>query len=95
MSLTEEERQAIVFYRLEKARQSLDETWKVYPLEVWSIIANSWRYGVSLPIECILHCIQQGCDYDDFIDAKEEDMKRYLPQVESLINIKISLINNK
>ena len=29
MSLTEEERQAIVFYRLEKARQSLDETRKV------------------------------------------------------------------
>jgi hypothetical protein len=46
MSLTEEERQAIVFYRLEKARQSLDETRKVYPLEVWNIIANRMYFAL-------------------------------------------------
>ena len=29
---------------------------------------------------------RQGSDYDDFIDATEEDVRRYLPRVEALVS---------
>ena len=38
---------------------------------------------------------RQGSDYDDFIDASEEDVKRLLPKVENLLDKIIILINNK
>lgn len=37
--------------------------------------------------------LRQEADYDDFIDATEEDINEYLPQVESLVKKIISLIN--
>ncbi|MBQ9865370.1 MAG: HEPN domain-containing protein [Bacteroidales bacterium] len=36
---------------------------------------------------------RQGSDYDDFIDATEEDVMRLFPQVETLVEKIISLIN--
>ena len=133
MSLTEEERQAIVFYRLEKAKQSMEDIHKVLPLGVWSIIANRMYYALYYAaLALLIHdghevsthkgvislfnfnyvkdgplskedgslfshifAFRQGSDYDDFIDASEEDIKGYLPQVEALIEKIISLINNK
>ena len=133
MSLTEEERQAIVFYRIEKSRQSLDDIRKVLPLNLWSIIANRMYYALYYAASALLihdghkvgthkgvislfyfnyvkdgplskedgslfshvFAFRQGSDYDDFVDASEEDIKRYLPQVESLVEKITSLINNK
>ena len=36
---------------------------------------------------------RQGCDYDDYIDASEDDIIRYLPQVEQLVEKIVSLTN--
>ena len=54
MSLTEEERQAIVFYRIEKSRQSLDDIRKVLPLNLWSIIANRMYYALYYAASALL-----------------------------------------
>lgn len=50
MSLSEEERRAIVLYRIEKAKASLDDIHKVF-------------YGELLPIGCIMRCIMQRRHY--------------------------------
>lgn len=36
--------------------------------------------------------LRQEADYDDFIDADEDDIKEYMPQVKTLIEKIISLI---
>lgn len=133
MSLTEEERLAIVFYRIEKAQKALDDIHKVLPLELWSIIANRMYYALYYAASALLisdghkvgthrgvialfnlnyvkdgplkreegslfasvFAFRQGSDYDDFIDASQEDIKRLLPQVELLVDKIIALINNK
>lgn len=46
MSLSEEERKAIVEYRIEKARIALDEIRRAMPLEVWGMIANRMYYAL-------------------------------------------------
>lgn len=38
-----------------------------------------------------IFAFRQGSAYDDFIDATEEDVKRYLPRVEALVSKIISL----
>lgn len=133
MSLTDEERSAIVNYRIEKSRIALDEINRVMPLMVWGIVANRMYYALYYAASALLisdvhqvnthkgvisllnqyyvrtgklakedgnlfgsvFAFRQGSDYDDFIDASEEDIKRYLPQVEQLVEKIISLINNK
>ena len=42
-----------------------------------------------------IFAFRQGSDYDDFFDATEEDVKRYLPQVEALVEKIVSLINQQ
>lgn len=54
MSLTEEERRAIVLYRIEKANKALDDIHKVLPLEVWSIIANRMYYALYYAASALL-----------------------------------------
>ena len=54
MSLSQEERNAIVAYRTEKARMALDEIKKVMPLEVWSIIANRMYYALYYAVSALL-----------------------------------------
>lgn len=131
MSLSEEERRAIVLYRIEKSKAALDDIHKVFPLEVWGIIANRMYYALYYAASALLihdghkvgthkgvisllnlnyvkegplaredgalfanvFAFRQGSDYDDFIDASDEDIKRYLPRVEALINKIIALIN--
>lgn len=46
MSLSEEERKAIVAYRIEKARTVMSEIRKVLPMEVWGTIANRMYYAL-------------------------------------------------
>lgn len=129
MSLSDEERRAIVLYRIEKANAALDDIQKILPLEMWSIIANRMYYALYYAASALLihdghkvgthkgvialfnlnyvkdgplskkdgalfsnvFAFRQGSDYDDFIDATEEDVKRYLPRVEALVIKIISL----
>ncbi len=133
MSLNDEERNAIVTYRIEKSRNALDEIKRAMPLMVWGMIANRMYYTLYYAASALLikdahpvsthkgvisllnqfyvrtglltkeegnlfgnvYAFHQGSDYDDFIDASEEDIKRYLPQVEKLVEKIISLANNK
>lgn len=133
MSLNDEEREAIVTYRIEKAQRSLNDIHKVFPLEVWGIVANRMYYALYYAASALLisdkHQVsthkgvisllnqyyvrtgllskedgnlfgnviafRQGSDYDDFIDASEDDVNRYLSKVELLVEKIISLINNK
>lgn len=44
---------------------------------------------------CIIFAFRQGSDYDNFFDATEEYVKRYLPQVEALVEKIVSLINQQ
>lgn len=130
MSLTDEERRAIVLYRIEKAHAAMDDIRKVMPLELWSIIANRMYYALYYASSALLindghkvgthkgvialfylnyvkegpltredgtlfsnvFAFRHGSDYDDFIDATEEDVRRYLPRVESLVEKIVSLI---
>lgn len=129
MSLSDEERRAIVLYRIEKAKAALDDIRKILPLEMWSIIANRMYYALYYAASALLihdghkvgthkgvialfnlnyvkegplsreegvlfsnvFAFRQGSDYDDFIDATEEDVKRYFPRVEALVNKIVSL----
>lgn len=129
MSLSDEERSAIVLYRIEKAQNALDDIHKVLPLEVWSIIANRMYYALYYAASALLihdghkvgthkgvialfnlnyvkegpltreegalfsnvFSFRKGSDYDDFIDATEEDIKRYLPRVEALVEKIVSM----
>ena len=130
MSLTDEERQAIVLYRIEKAKNALDEIHRIMPMEVWATIANRMYYAIYYAASALLindghkvsshkgvislfnfHYVKSGVltiddgrlygnvfafrqesDYDDFVDASENDVKEYLPQVEVLVEKIISLI---
>lgn len=132
MSLSDEERHAIVVYRVEKARTALDEIKKVMPLKVWGIIANRMYYALYYAAIALLindnhnvgthkgvmsllnlyyvktgllskedghlfgqvFAFRQGSDYDDFIDATEEDVNVIFPKVEALVEKMISLTNN-
>ena len=54
MSLSDEERHAIVLYRIEKANAALDDIRKVLPLELWSIIANRMYYALYYAASALL-----------------------------------------
>ena len=131
MSLTEEERRAIVLYRIERSYNALDEIEKILPLEVWATIANRLYYALYYAVSALLikdghkvsshkgaislfnlyyvktgivslddgrllgsvFAFRQGSDYDDFIDATEEEVKEYLPQVKALIKKIVQVVN--
>ena len=131
MSLSDEERFAIVTYRIEKARLALDEIKRVMPMKVWGMIANRMYYALYYAASAVLindahpvsthkgviamlnqyyvrtgllskedgnlfgniFAFRKGSDYDDFIDASEQDINNYLPQVEQLVEKIISLTN--
>lgn len=66
MSLSDEERHAIVLYRIEKANAALDDIRKVLPLKMWSIIANRMYYALYYAASALLihdgHKVgTQGC----------------------------------
>lgn len=131
MSLPDEERRAIVNYRIEKANIALEDVKQMSKLQRWSAAANRLYYSVYYAATALLinngHAtrthsgmitqisvhfvlpgiltkddgrlirklfdLRQEADYDDFIDATEEDINEYLPQVETLVKKIISLIN--
>ena len=133
MSLSDEERRAIVLYRIEKAQMAIADIHKLIPLCMWSVIANRLYYALYYAASALLihnrhkvsthkgvialfnlyyikdgllpkedgvlfaniFAFRQGSDYDDFFDATEEDVKRYLPQVEALVEKIVSIINQQ
>ena len=130
MSLSDEERRAIVQYRVDKAGKAIEDIHKVFPLEVWEIIANRMYYALYYAASALLiqdghkvgthkgvislfnlyyiktglltkddgalfgnvFAFRKGNDYDDFIDASENEINYYLPQVETLVEKIIALI---
>ena len=54
MSLSDEERKAIVDYRAEKALAAIEEIKKVLPLGVWAIIANRMYYALYYAASALL-----------------------------------------
>ena len=130
MSLSDEEREAIVSYRCEKARKATEEIKKIMPLKVWSTVANRMYYALYYAVSALLihdshrvsshkgvislfnmcyvktgimsvadgrllgnvFSLWKGSDYDDFIDASEEEVLAYFPKVEVLVEKIISQI---
>jgi uncharacterized protein (UPF0332 family) len=54
MSLTDEERDAIVQYRVEKALNALNDIHKILPMEVWATIANRMYYALYYAVSALL-----------------------------------------
>lgn len=130
MSLTEEERKAIVKYRLEKANTAIEDVRLVAEIHRWSAAANRLYYAIYYAATALLindghstrshsgmitligqHYVSTGlltkeegrlvkrmfdlrqeADYDDFIDADEDDINLYYPQVKALIEKIVALI---
>jgi len=129
MSLSEEERQALVEYRIEKAKATFVDVEKSITLSMWSVAANRMYYALYYAASALLikdgHTVRthngvmillnqhyvrtglltkedgwlfgrifafrQGSDYDDFIDATEEDVMTYLPKAKNLLEKLASL----
>jgi len=129
MSLSEEERQALVEYRIEKANATFVDVEKSITLSMWSVAANRMYYALYYAASALLirdgHAVRthngvmillnkhyvktglltkedgwlfgrifafrQGSDYDDFIDATEEDVMTYLPKAKNLLDKLASL----
>ena len=133
MSLSDEERFAIVLYRIEKAYAALEDVDKSIAMKMWSVAANRLYYALYYAATALLvrdkHSVhthngviillhqyyvkpailtkedgwlygrvfafRQGSDYDDFIDANEEEVMVYLPKVKDLVAKIVSLINQQ
>lgn len=54
MGLTDEERKAIVAYRLEKAQETFKQVKGILPLEYWEIIANRMYYAAFYAVSALL-----------------------------------------
>lgn len=54
MSLNQEEREAIVIYRLEKATKTLEEARCNLPMQFWSLIANRMYYAAYYAVSALL-----------------------------------------
>ena len=54
MSLSDEERRAIVLYRIEKTQTALADIHKILTLEMWSIIANRMYYALYYAASALL-----------------------------------------
>jgi uncharacterized protein (UPF0332 family) len=62
MSLNQEERIAIVTYRLEKADRALQQAKANLPLQTWEVIANRIYYAVSALLIASGHSAVKGRD---------------------------------
>lgn len=54
MSLSDEEREALVAYRLEKARNTYEQTVTLIPMGYWNIIANRLYYSAYYAVSALL-----------------------------------------
>ena len=130
MGLTNDERQSIVAYRIEKAQKTLGEAKQVMEMGLWNIVANRLYYSLYYAATALLihnqiavhthggmltlinqHFVQTGQlskdegrllkkmytlrqegDYEDFVEVTDDEIKMYLPLVESLEQKIIALI---
>ena len=130
MILSDEERKAIVEYRIEKAFTVLNDAEKIAAIKLWSSAANRLYYSLYYAATALLisdghvshtHSgmitlfgqnyvlkgplskedgklmkrifdLRQEADYDDFIDADEDDVMMYLPKVKELVQKIVALI---
>jgi len=130
MGLTNDERQSIVEYRIEKAQKTLVEAKQVMEMGLWNIVANRLYYSLYYAATALLihnqiavhthggmltlinqHFVQTGQlskdegrllkkmytlrqegDYEDFVEVTDDEIKMYLPLVESLLQKIIALI---
>lgn len=60
MALTDDERNALVAYRLEKARETMLQVRGVLPLRYWEIIANRLYYAAFYAVSALL--ISEGIE---------------------------------
>ena len=62
MSLSDEERKALVQYRLEKARTTYSQLLNIIPLSYWNIVANRLYYAAYYAVSALLlnegHAVQ-------------------------------------
>ena len=61
MSLSQEERKAVVDYRLEKAESTFIETQKVSTLDLWNNAANRLYYSLYYAATALLIADQHQC----------------------------------
>ena len=61
MSLSQEERKAVVDYRLEKAESTFDEAQKVSTLDLWNNAANRLYYSLYYAATALLIADQHQC----------------------------------
>ena len=54
MSLNDEEKRAVVAYRLDKANKTLDDAKKVIELELWATAANRLYYAAYYAVSALL-----------------------------------------
>ena len=54
MSLSDEERKALVLYKLEKAHRTLEQAKGNLPLEYWEVIANRLYYAAYYAVSALL-----------------------------------------
>lgn len=74
MSLSEEERNAIIAYRVDKALQTLNEALGISSLGYWNAVANR------------LYELRQSGDYDDLFHLEKEDVLPLIQPAENYIN---------
>ena len=130
MSLTQDERKAIIDYRIEKAQIAMDEAAKVTTLGLWNIAANRLYYALYYAASALLisdrlsshthrglitqihlnyvkteklteedgkllrrmFTMRHEGDYEDFIDASEDDILSVTPKVKALVKKLTSMI---
>ncbi len=54
MSLNQEEREAVVIYRLEKARKTMEQAKCNLPMHFWELIANRMYYAAYYAVSALL-----------------------------------------
>ena len=86
MTLSMDERKAVVACRLQKAQNTMKEAKEISELGYWHTAANR-LYGN-------LFELRHSGDYDDWKILEEEDIKPYITPAENLI-IKIESIINQ
>ena len=132
MSLNDENRNAVVQYRIEKAKSALDDADFLSINGKYNLAANRLYYAlyyaasamlIRLGIPTKTHAgmitqvhlslvktnilsaqdgrllkvmfdLRHEGDYEDFIDVQKEDIEEYTPQVRTLVEKLINLMNN-
>jgi hypothetical protein len=78
MRLTDDERDAVVAFRVQKAKDTLEEAEGIASLCYWNAVANR--------LYSKLFDLRQTGDYDDLFNLNEEDVKLLIVEAKRYIN---------